>query len=168
MADTDDAPGTAMSVAALDYAGPSIGRAFPGFPLNRWLLTLAGACLILSGASFWVVCANANDEPYFGTISKSQAVGQVGFGCVLIALWVCWCVALVALAFRRKVHFAWCIAMLWAALVILVLVECVDGYLSDVITFQATPSLWGGWQRPPVPATAPSASPRGHRSRSVR
>jgi len=160
MAAPDNAQAQAATVEMLDYATPRGDRAGSAIRLNPSLLILAAACVLLSAASFWVMSSSAKEEPYFGTIRKSDAVEQVGLGCVLIAFWICWCVALLALAIRRKVHPAWCAAFLLAGFAIFILAECVDGYVSDLITFQTTPSLWAGWQRPAPPTPAPPAPRR--------
>jgi hypothetical protein len=159
MAASDNAQARTTPTDTLDYATPREDRARVAIRLNPSVLVLGAAFLLLSMVSFGVVIQSA-DEPFYGTIRKSDAVGQVGLGCVLIAFWICWCVALGVQIFRRRMHLAWCAALLLAGFAIFILVECVDGYLSDLITFQSTPALWEGWQRPAPPTTASSAPRR--------
>jgi hypothetical protein len=113
-----------------------------------WLLGMAGVCGLLTLASFLVVYSNATEEPYYGTIRAFDMLQQVGLGSVLVVLWVTWCGGLIALVQRGKVHPGVLGALLWSLIVIVYLGWAVDGYISDVIKFQTTPSLQQGWQRP--------------------
>ena len=122
------------------------------------MLGMAGACGLLTLVSFWVIYSNADKEPYFGTIRAFDMVQQVGLGSVLIVLWVAWCAGLLVLVGRGELHPGVLGALLWGALVVLYLALAVGGYISDVITFQTTPSLQQGWQRPGGGGNAPASS----------
>ena len=120
--------------APLSYATPSFRRYVrPAFP---WCFMLAVAG-VLSVASFVVVLKGASDEPYMGGVTKSDAIVQVGIGCVLIALWAVWCVAAVCLAVRNLLTPIMLVLTLWAGICVFYLAHGVDGYLSDVIASEA-------------------------------
>src|SRR5258706_14504818 len=94
---------SAKNSVALEYATKRDRTGLPPTVVVR-LLIMAGTCVLLSVASLWVVYSNANDEPYFGTIRKSDALLQVGLGSVLITLWLGWCGVLMVLTISRKVN----------------------------------------------------------------
>jgi hypothetical protein len=146
--------------ATLDYASAGEGRRIE-WRGPRWLLGMAGTCSLLTLASFWVVYGNASEEPYYGTIRAFDMLQQVGLGSVLIVLWVAWCGTLVVLVGRGKVHPGILGALVWALIVIIYVVGGVDGYISDLIKFQSTPSLQQGWQRPGGGGSSAGMGPGG-------
>jgi ABC-type transport system involved in multi-copper enzyme maturation permease subunit len=118
----------------LDYAHPgSRGRVTGG----TYLVAFIAAALLLTIPSLVVGFLNANDEPYFGTIRKSDALVQVGLGSVLMTLWVAWTAALLLAVTRNRVHAAALALVVWSVFAVCFLGSCASGYLDDLIESQA-------------------------------
>jgi hypothetical protein len=138
-----------MSLLPLDYVPPAHARRLLPGHVTLTMLLAAG---VLTVASFAVVLRGASDEPYFGAIRKSDAVVQVGVASALIALWASWCVTATWLVLRKRRHPALLFVTLWALLNALYLGQGVDGYVDDIIRFQAGTYPGGAnWVPPPPP-----------------
>ena len=58
------------------------------------------------------------------------------FACVLIAFWLLWCVALVALVRRGHAGRTALAGIVWALLMMVLMGLCAEGYVSDLIHYQ--------------------------------
>jgi hypothetical protein len=117
---------------------------------------MAVSAATLSAASLVVVVLGAGQEPYFGIIRKADALVQVGFGSVLIALWAVWCVATAWLVRARLLHPMLLGVILWALVCAFYLGFGVNAYLDDIIRFQSGTYPGGPVWPPPAPARAPA------------
>ena len=72
----------------------------------------------------------------YGQIRRWDGFIQVGLGFVLVFGWLLLSVVTVWLTGRRRVVFLWPIAIVWALICCGYLCVGIDGYMSDLITFQ--------------------------------
>jgi uncharacterized membrane protein len=142
------------SIDTLDYASGSPKQTVTS-QSAVWMIFMSLLLAFLTLLSLYIVLRNANDEPYYGGVRESDAWTQVGLSSALIALWIQWCIAIAILAMRRKVHWAFLIAYLWAGLAICFLVTTASGYLSDVIAGEKMSASPGAWQQS---STMPASS----------
>ena len=115
----------------IDYANLGFAGERPAPRSATWWMGVVQA--VLTVASLGVVLRNMGDEPYAGTIRKSDALVQVGLGCVLVVFWLLWAVVLVG---RKLVPAAMLGATVWAFLLACLVAFAVDSYLSDLIQYQ--------------------------------
>lgn len=129
-----------QSLTPLGYAS---GPEQPRRCARTLLALLAMVAVLMSFFSCVVMLLYAHDEPFYGPIRPSQAVLYIGVPLVLIVLWIQWIIVVVILAARKRVHWAWSAATLWALIWLSSLSHCPSGYIQDLVNFQgmsATPT----------------------------
>jgi hypothetical protein len=129
------------------------------------LMMIVAGCLTF--ASVVVVKQGAVDEPYFGDIRKSDAIVQVGIGSGLIAIWILWCIAAILLVIKRRAHPLLLAIAIWALINCFYLSAGVDGYLDDIIRFQAG-TYPGGVNDPTTMNASPQSQSRGNGPHTIR
>ncbi|MEI8198033.1 MAG: hypothetical protein WCI73_19235 [Phycisphaerae bacterium] len=116
----------------------AVAEVRPAIPAWQFRWFLAVHAVVASVISFFLVLQSANDEPYT-LFRSSDALTQVGLGCVLIALWIYLSAATLYGVITARISSWWLLLLLWAVIVLFYLRICPQGFVEDIAKFVPKP-----------------------------
>ena len=104
----------------------------PSIPAAHFALFLGALTAFATVGSFILVLINAWVEPYT-VLTASDALSQIGLGCVFIALWLALAAGVCCGVATRRLPALWLLLLPWAATVLFYLRLCPWGYIEDMM-----------------------------------